>query len=84
LGSDEGEGEDSFDLYICTPHWLSDECERSGVVNGLHHLIVARFDYQAIERKIHQLFGNIVGQDWKEIAMQANRFGAWEFDGYRE
>ena len=38
-GPDNGEGEESFDVIVCTPRWLEKTHARSDVVIGRHHLI---------------------------------------------
>lgn len=83
VGVEGSDGEDSFDLQVCTPAWLERECKRVGVVSGRHRLIVDCFDINAIEMYLQDYCENIVADDWDGIAAILGELGSWEFDGYR-
>ena len=44
VGPHDGEGEESFDVTVCTPAWLGPRCEERGAVIGRHYLIVGTYD----------------------------------------
>jgi hypothetical protein len=76
------EGEESFDILVCTPKWLSDEVERKGVVDGRHHLIVSRFDLAQIRALLEQHATASAANTWKQAAFKLSRLGKWEFEDY--
>jgi hypothetical protein len=42
LGPRDGEGEESFDIVVCTPKWLAEKYGPADALVGLHKLIVDR------------------------------------------
>ncbi|MBW9210511.1 immunity 8 family protein [Mumia sp. zg.B21] len=82
-GPDDGPGEESFDVTVCSVAWLTEQVRRDGVVDGRHHLIVEWFDWRSlrayIERRVHQC----EGATWREVAEKLARFGYWEFEDYQ-
>ena len=76
-------GEESFDLYVCTPAWIAEKCERDGFVNGRHLLIVRDYDPDLIESLITKLVESCQGNSWEDVAEKVGRIGYWEFEDYR-
>ncbi len=72
---------ESFDLLVCSPGWLRQQAAKGPVI-GLHHLIVDRFDYEAIATTIKAYCDGCIGASWNEVATKLNRLGRWEFDDY--
>ncbi len=77
------EGEESFDMQVCTPRWLSEHHDRSDILIGRHHLIVFEYDYDRLVDLIAKLCGECSGETWQEIALRLGRIGKWEFEDYR-
>lgn len=84
VGPHPGEGEEAFDVAICTPLWLSDECERSGWVSGQHTIIVSAYRWPVIETAIKKLVEQHSGHSWREVACKVAQVGQWEFTDFRE
>ena len=82
-GPDNSQGEESFDITICTPKWLS-ENSKHDIVIGRHHLIVFLYDYRKIESFLHDFCKSCEGETWQECAQKLARLGHWEFEDYRE
>src|SRR5438045_942145 len=80
VGPESGEGEESFDVEVCTPCWLSRTYGPSGVVSGRHHLIVFKYDFGAIEKFIRNYVDESSGETWQDIAGKVGRLGRWEFE----
>ena len=76
------EGEESFDILVCTPKWLSGEVERRGIVDGRHHLIVSRFDLAQIRALLEQYATASAANTWEQAALMLSRLGHWEFEDY--
>lgn len=79
----EGEGEESFDVVVCSPGWLHDQLEEKWVINLRHHLLVASWDWQRILRHIESALAEIDEPTWPEVATVVGRLGRWEFEDYR-
>lgn len=84
VGPKGGEGEESFDIQICTPLWLLSNIKKDEVVLLRHCLIVLEYDYNRICARIKSLIENEYGQTWKELAEKIARIGYWEFEDYTE
>lgn len=82
VGPDEGQGEESFDLTVCTGGWLARQAREAGMIDGRHHLIVATFDWARIRSYIQERVDACTGDSWDEIATQLSRFAHWEFEDY--
>jgi hypothetical protein len=83
-GPEGGDGEEAFDLILCTPKWLERKHSRSDLVFGRHHLIVFRYDYARLVREFELLCESAEGDSWRDVAMELSRFGRWEFEDYAE
>lgn len=79
-----GEGEESFDINICTPLWLNHKLQDSDTLIGRHHLFVKSFDYQRIRQAIEKYVSSCSGKGWPEIGLKLARIGYWEFEDYKE
>jgi hypothetical protein len=82
FGPDGGEGEESFDVLVCTPTWLAREVERMGLVDGRHHLIVHEFNLERIRSFLVAYASTCAGETWQEVAAKLSRLGKWEFEDY--
>jgi hypothetical protein len=81
VGPDDGPGAESFDTLVCAPEWLRDQ---AAIVDDRHHLIVPRYDYDAILRFVEDFLETCEGKDWDEVACKVSRLGHWEFEDYQE
>ena len=81
-GPDDGPGEESFDLTVCSLGWLADRVRRDNVYSGRHHLIVERYDWPRIEAWVRRHVAACQGVDWAEVAAKISRFAYWEFEDY--
>ena len=84
VGPSSEEGEESFDIGVCTPKWIEAECESRGFVVGRHHLVVRHFDPHHITKVITQIIERCEGETWTEVAEKVSRIGYWDFEDYRE
>jgi len=82
VGPSRGEGEESFDLTICTPLWLKDKCERDGFVLGRHYIVVLGYNFDLIHSVLVKLVERYSGATWQEVAAKVGRIGYWEFEDY--
>jgi hypothetical protein len=77
-----GAGEESFDLTVCSPAWLSQQTELIPVFDGRHHLVVREFNWVAIRAYIEKRVEACVGDTWENVAWQLSRFAYWEFEDH--
>jgi hypothetical protein len=78
------EGEESFDVIVCTPKWFDEQCSSTSIVLGRHHLFVQHYDYSALKTFIVDYCARCTGGSWSEVAQQLGRLGMWEFEDYRQ
>ena len=78
------EGEESFDIQVCTPKWLSEHHEGTDILLGRHHLIMFEYSYERLVDYISAFCSECSGQTWQEVAAKLSRLGRWEFEDYRQ
>ncbi len=81
-GPENEEGEESFDITVCSPKWVARQAEIDGVLSGRHYLIVT--DYSKVKPYIQKYVSNCYGEKWDVIAEKLSRLGHWEFEDYQE
>ena len=84
VGPENENGEESFNIQICTPGWFLSTMKKHDIVPGRHFLIVLEYNYDRIYNKIKQLIENCTGNDWNEVADKVSRIGFWEFEDYQD
>jgi hypothetical protein len=80
VGPSTSEGEESFDICVCSPEWLQQEHQP---IIGRHLLIVNHFDWPSIEAFLELKVAECSGTSWDEVAEKVGRLGHWEFEDYR-
>jgi hypothetical protein len=86
VGPDDGPGEESFDVEVCSPEWLRERCLREGFVSGRHVLVttVEQYSEAALRGYLDRHVSQTTGHDWSGIAERLARVGHWEFEDYKE
>ncbi len=84
IGPQNQPGEESFDVFICTPKWLLDNMGKEEIIIGRHYLIVSEFNFTKIKDRLLQFIHSCEGENWKDCAMKLSRLGYWEFEDYQE
>jgi hypothetical protein len=84
FGPDDGPGEESFEIVVCTPSWLAQElAESGGILMGRHYLFVGRYDLNKIKQFVLDYAKDCGGNTWREVAQKLGRLGKWEFEDYK-
>lgn len=85
VGPEGGPGEESFELTVCSPEWLAEQCRSGEPVNGLHKIIVGwdTYDERALRDWLEAHVHAVQAATWDGIASQLCLLGAWEFESYR-
>lgn len=84
IGPADCEGEESFDMVVCTPEWLKRTYPATEIILGCHYLIVFRYDYENLAGYIARFAERCSGESWRDVAQQLTRLGKWEFEDYQE
>jgi hypothetical protein len=77
------EGEESFDVFVCTPEWLKQNRSRADLIVGWHYLIVFEYNYERLRGFIDRYCSQCSGETWQEVAQRLGRLGKWEFEDYK-
>lgn len=79
IGPAGGDGEESFDVFVCTPEWSSSPSKREKAPRAL---VIDEMNVHKIEEILRARVDAVEGQSWGEIAAELSKFSYWEFDGY--
>ncbi len=85
LGPPPDGGGEIFRATLCTPEWLSTQCEAESLVSGAGILVVRSedFDECRIRREVERFLSRIHEPTWHEVVRRVKEwFPEWEFDGY--
>ena len=83
IGPAGGDGEESFDLTVCTPDWFRDHRMGHGMIMGSHTLFVAKYDYPAIKRFLERAAQRVEADNWPALAQCLSCLGHWEFADFQ-
>lgn len=81
FGPESAEGEESFDLLVCTPKWLEQSVSEN-IISGRHRLIVKRYDIGQIRAFLERYARDCEADSWQAVAAKLSRIGRWEFEDY--
>jgi len=84
IGPKGEQGEESFDITVCTPRWLEQSLTNGRALFGLHYLFIDHYDYEWIRGAIARICNSISGASWRDVAKQLDKYGEWEFENYQE
>lgn len=82
VGPDGDPGEESFDVLICTPSWLSDRVEEAGPMHGRYCLIMKSLDLSLGSQIMRNKIESMAADDWPQLANKIAGFAYWEFEDY--
>jgi len=77
-------GEESFDILVCTPRWLTEKYRTDEIIDGRHTLIMFEYDYPRLVKKLERAVQYCTGENWREVGTKLGRMGKWEFEDYVE
>ncbi len=83
VGPKDAEGEESFDLTVCTPGWLATRLTDSPLP-GRGYLFVREYSFRVLESYLRKQVERVEGSTWAEVASKLSRLGQWEFEDYAE
>ena len=80
IGPKNAQGEESFDLTVCSPSWLA--LQNKPMISGEYMLIMKEFSSRAILNFVQLALNEIRGDSWAQIAQKLGRIAKWEFQDY--
>lgn len=83
IGSEGKEGEDSFDIIVCTTKWFQSNYVERMPLLGYSFMFVSQFSLEEIEQAIQIFCKECTGETWIELASKLSKLGKWEFEGYK-
>lgn len=83
IGPEGEDASESFDIVVCSGEWMREKSQRGPIV-GLHHIVMANYDYDALARAIRGFCERCEATTWQAVAVKLGRLGRWEFDDYRD
>lgn len=84
IGPKDEAGEESFDVMVCTPTWISRNFAKDEIIMGRHYLILFEYHYERLINRINKYLQQCSGETWQEVANKVGRLGLWEFEDYQE
>jgi hypothetical protein len=69
FGPEGGEGEESFDLFICAPKWLERKLVEDVILSGRNYLIVKEYNFITIRSFPEKYTRQCGGETWQEVAI---------------
>lgn len=84
IGTDEEIGEEQFMIKVCTPQWFVEHYKENDMIFCHGVMIVFKFDFELIMKRINHFVNTKEGDTWSEIATEISRYFIWEFEGYKE
>ncbi|MDF7666327.1 immunity 8 family protein [Orbaceae bacterium ESL0727] len=81
IGPDNEIGSEYFDLFVCTPEWLSKKVWKPELIR--HMLIVRKYDLDEIKDIINKCIETCTCDTWSETAQKLSRYFAWEYEDYQ-
>lgn len=82
IGPEEGEGEESFDILLCTPSWLAENLDTNAYTWGRFYLFVPKYDFAIVWKAVENICSGIDVPDWDSAAAVLSQYGKWEFENY--
>jgi hypothetical protein len=82
FGPQSAEGEESYDLVVCTPKWLEQNISADTILPGRHRLIVKEYNIEKIRDFLIRYARRCEGDTWREVAEKLSRIGRSEFEDF--
>ncbi len=83
IGPSDGEGMESFDLTVCSPHWLTKQMENVDIRSCEHTVLIPRYNYLLLRNYLDRRIAACEADNWPELATKLGQIGRWEFEDYQ-
>lgn len=78
IGPEGHDGEESFEVVLCTPRWLAERVKEARVLSLRHHLLVDSWDWDSILHYVERFLDSVEAQSWPQVAAIIGRLGRWD------
>ena len=82
VGPDEGIGEESFDVLVCTPQWLTRMIDEDGMSFVRHTLLMSKLDLPRAAQRLKHEVPRSEAKDWPGLMLHLVQVDYWEFQDY--
>lgn len=79
VGIEGEQGEECFDVYVCTPKWIEQNYTSQTILIGLHAMIVQEYNQGRLIEAIKELFCK-EGSSLSNISCELSYYGLSEMD----
>jgi len=80
IGSDEGDGADDFQVFVCNRAWL---VRQRAACEERYILLDRPYQPDAVVKALEAYLAECSGDNWSDVVAQVSNIGVWEFEGYR-
>lgn len=80
IGPVGADGEESFDIEVCTPKWIEENYAQDVVIIGSHYLLVREYNYKKINEAIKNFCWVALVETGRKLQV---RFHGWGFGNLR-
>jgi hypothetical protein len=81
-GPSDSDGEESFDVVVCTPGWFLEQVRAEGPLSGSHHLFVDEWSADLVASYLRSSISQMSGETWRDLATKIGKLARWEFEDY--
>lgn len=82
IGIEGVEGEESFDVFVCSPAFIENELINTKWLFGRFYLFVNEYNFSSICNFINDYLSKLEVNSWEDFAEDMAKYAKWEFDGY--
>ena len=82
IGPQDGPGDETFQITVCTPQALTVLLDRDSIVVRRHLLLVGEIDTPKIEAFLLDRLRRLDGKSWGDLAEKIGRLAYRKFDDY--
>jgi hypothetical protein len=83
VGPIDAEGEESFQVTVCSPRWFAEQMSETEIRSGHHVIFMLEYNYRRLLAFIEHAIHRTEAATWSELGAKLSWLGQWEFEEYR-
>jgi Immunity protein 8 len=83
IGSDQTDGADDFQIFVCDQAWLDDKNMMGGGGVDRYLLVEGGCERERLVDSLNGYLAQCAGNNWSEVVAKISKIGIWEFAGYQ-